>query len=442
MLEQAASGLTAREARAIAREAYVFGLPLVENYRLFAIDHLPDSPHFRPSNTWRHVSRLVTPQDRDVVTPNNDTLYSEACLDLRGAPVVIETPELSGRYFCIQLVDITTNNLPYIGTRETGTSPGRFVVVGPDWKGTMPGNLHGVPVIHSPSRFVLALLRIGVDGAEDVPAVAALQKRFRLLPFSEFSDGAPPPLPDVAWPPSFDPKKDETLRAFEYVNFMMQWHRFLDAVQPTLERFARIGVRAGERFDAKALPSDLRAAMLEGVKAARDDIRRPPPLQQGWALPDPKVGSYGDDYLLRAHVAWNYLYANSPEEAVYPITHRDAADQPLDGSTGRYVLRFPREALPPARYFWSVTAYDSRTRMLVENPLHRYSLGDRSRELKKSEDGSLSLFLQREAPEGRRMENWLPVPDGRFYVVLRIYGPTEEALRGPYVPPAIEAFSD
>ncbi|WP_163869763.1 DUF1254 domain-containing protein [Myxococcus eversor] len=442
MLEPSTAGLTALEIQDLARDAYVFGLPMVEHYRLFALGFLSDSPQVRPANVFLHFPRLFTPKDRDVVSANNDTLYSEANLDLRGEPVVLDTPELGGRYFCVQLVDITTNNLEYIGTRATGTDPRRFVIAGPDWKGELPESLKDALVIRSPSMFVAALLRIGVQGPEDVSKAASLQQQFRLTPLHVLTKRPAPTLPDVVWPPYFDDKADSSLKAFEYVNFMMQWHRFTDAEQPLLARFARIGVRPGARMDAQAFAPEVRAAMLEGVKDARRVIQKRPVLKQGWELPDPKVGAFGGDYPLRAHVAWNYIYANSPVEAVYPITHLDGEDRLLDGSRSRYVLRFPADALPPARFFWSLTAYDADTRMLVDNPIQRYSVGDRSRDLKKSSDGSISFFLQHDAPEPQRVANWLPIPDGRFYVLLRIYGPTGSALRGAYVPPAIDALSD
>ncbi|GEN12621.1 Uncharacterized conserved protein [Myxococcus fulvus] len=442
MLEQATTGLSAQEARDIAREAYVFGLPLVEHYRLFAMTFRPESPQFRPADQFLHFSRLSTPEDREVVSPNNDTLYSVAALDLRGGPVVLETPELNGRYFCNQLVDITTNNLPYIGTRATGTAPGRFVVSGPDWTGQLPESLKDATVIRSDSWFVAALLRVGVDGPKDLAAAAPLQRRFKATPLHVFSEQPAPALPDVSWLPYFDDKADTSLKAFEYINFMMQWHRFSEAERPLLARLARVGVRPGESFDSKSLPPDLRDAMLEGVREARESIQQRPTLHQGWELPDPKVGEFGDDYALRARVAWNYLYANSPAEALYPITHLDAAGRPLDGARARYVLRFPKEAIPPVRFFWSLTAYDAKSHMLVENDIHRYSLGDRSRTLRRSEDGSISFFLQGTPPEAARQSNWLPVPSAPFYLLLRLYGPTGSALQGRYVPPAVEALSD
>ncbi|MCY1003589.1 DUF1254 domain-containing protein [Myxococcus sp. MISCRS1] len=442
MLEQSTTGLSPQEARDIAREAYVFGLPLVEHYRLFALNFRPESPQLRPANQFLHFSRLFTSEDREVVSPNNDTLYSVAVLDLRGGPVVVETPELNGRYFCIQLVDITTNNLPYIGTRATGTAPGRFVVSGPDWTGPLPEPLKDASIIRSDSWFVAALLRVGVDGPKDLAAAVPLQREFKATPLHVFSGLPAPKLPEVSWPPYFDDKADASLKAFEYINFMMRWHRFSDAERPLLARLARVGVRPGESFDAKSLPPDLRDAMLAGVREARESIQQRPMLHQGWELPDPKVGDFGDDYALRARVAWNYLYANSAAEAVYPITHLDGAGRPLDGARARYVLRFPKEAIPPVRFFWSLTAYDAKSHMLVENDIHRYSLGDRSRTLRRSEDGSISFFLQSTPPEAARQSNWLPVPTGPFYLLLRLYGPTEAALRGRYVPPAVEALND
>ncbi|MBU8897260.1 DUF1254 domain-containing protein [Corallococcus sp. M34] len=443
MLEQSTAELTPQEAHDLAREAYVFGLPFVENYKLLAQGFLAGSPMARPADAFIHFSRLFTPKDRDVVSPNNDTLYSEANLDLRGEPVLLETPDLGQRYFCIQLVDLTTNNLPYIGTRATGNDARRFLIAGPEWDGAVPPKLRDARVIRTDSRFVLALLRIGITRPDDVATVTALQPQFRAEPLHAVMGGDAPALPDIDWPPYFEDKQDEGFKAFEYVNFMMQWHRFSERELPLLRRLARIGVRPGRaHFDEQALSPDVRAAMLEGIREARATLRQPPATQHGWEMPDPKVGNFGEDYALRARVAWNYLYANSPAEAIYPIAHRDSADRLLDGGPRRYVLRFPNNALPPARFFWSLTAYDAQTHMLVDNPIQRYSLGGHSRDLVTSSDGSLSLFLQHASPEPSRLANWLPVPDGPFYVLLRIYGPSEAALQGQYTPPAIEAFND
>jgi hypothetical protein len=148
-------------------------------------------------------------------------------------------------------------------------------------------------------------------------------------------------------------------------------------------------------------------------------------------------GEFGQDYLTRSAAAWKYIYINSAVEAMYPTANVDGNGKPLDGKN-RYTLTFPKGALPPVNFFWSVTMYDAKTGFLIHNPIERYSIGDRTAGLKKAADGSLTIHIQHESPGKALESNWLPAPEGPFYMILRTYGPKPALLDGSYKIPAVQ----
>jgi hypothetical protein len=85
--------------------------------------------------------------------------------------------------------------------------------------------------------------------------------------------------------------------------------------------------------------------------------------------------------------------------------------------------------------------YDGKTQLLIDNPLNRYLLNSPMMEqFVFGEDGSLTLYVQKESPGKKLESNWLPAPDGPFYAVMRLYGPKKEALEGKWVnPPLVKA---
>ena len=93
--------------------------------------------------------------------------------------------------------------------------------------------------------------------------------------------------------------------------------------------------------------------------------------------------------------------------------------------------------MPPvdAAGFWSVTLYGSDG-FFVDNPLHRFAIGDRTRDLSMNPDGSLDVYIQADAPLGKE-GNWLPAPPARFLLLLRMYLPGKAVLAGSYVYPKV-----
>ena len=429
-----AASLDQPQARALAQEAYVFAYATGEHLKVLSAIAAK-----LPFNMLYSEPRLLGPQDNKVVSPNNDTFYSRALLDLRGEPQVLQVPEVEGRYYNFQLVDLRTDNLDYIGTRATGSKAGRYLIAGPDWQGEVPSGFNGV--IRSPSRVVFLIGRTEVKGADDLTQAAQVLKGYALQPLSKaLGNPAPAALPTLQLPAYEDSKQGPAVALFERFNRLAALHQWTPAEQQKLARYAEIGIQPGGAF---VPPQDLKDAVAEGAEAGREQVRvassKLSVEQQGWFRSPSNVGKFGDDDLTRAAVAWRYIYANDPAEALYPMALHDAQGQLLDGNK-TYRLHFAAGQLPPVNAFWSLTLYDGKSQLLVANPLARYSLGDRSPDLRYDADGGLTLTLAHATPAQDAQSNWLPTPQGPFNLMLRLYLPQQRALDGSYPLPTIEAI--
>ncbi len=425
-----AAGPTPPEARELASQAYLFAFATAEHGKT-----LQAIAAKLPVNYLYNKTALLGPEDRTVVSPNNDTLYSYALLDLREHPVVLDVPAVPQRYYSFQLIDMRTNNLDYIGTRATGRAAGSFLIAGPDWDGQAPEDFKG-QVIRSPSRIVFLLGRTAVDGEADLDAAKAVMDGYKLR------STKPTLLPHKMDVPEYLPTKEGPAEnAFIDFNGLSAWHAWTPEEQARLKQFAPIGVGTGKPFDAKQLPADIAQAVEQGAEDGREKIRaateRFAAPVNGWQNSPINIGHYGNDDLTRAAVAWKYIYANDPAEAMYPLTRVDAAGQALDGSRA-YTLHFAPGQLPPVDAFWSVTLYDGKTQMLAANPLNRYAINSAS-DLKKDADGGLTLTIQHARPAST--DNWLPAPRGPFNLILRMYLPQAKALKGEYQPPAVQPIA-
>ncbi|WP_339544493.1 DUF1254 domain-containing protein [Pseudomonas sp. RA_35y_Pfl2_P32] len=427
-----AASLDQPQARALAQEAYVFAYATGEHLKVLSAIAAK-----LPFNVLYSEPRLLGPQDNKVVSPNNDTFYSRALLDLRGEPQVLQVPAIAQRYFSFQLVDMRTDNLDYLGTRATGSQAGRYLIAGPDWQGQVPAGFDGV--IRSPSRLVFLLGRTEVKGPADQAQAAQVMQGYRLQPLSKvLGSNAPEALPALQLPVYEDSKQGPAVALFSRFNPLAALHQWTPGEQQKLARYAAIGIQPGAPF---VPPAALQEAIAEGAEAGREQVRLASSKlsleQQGWFRSPANVGKFGDDDLTRAAVAWRYIYANDPVEAVYPLALHDAQGQVLDGNRS-YRLHFAAGQLPPVNAFWSLTLYDGKTQLLVANPLARYALGDRSADLHYDADGGLTLTLAHSAPAQAPQSNWLPTPQGPFNLLLRLYLPQQPALDGSYPLPTIE----
>jgi hypothetical protein len=426
-----AGSLSRVEIAQIASAAFIYAYPMLYNYKTMhaqAIDR-SSATYVGGFGRFRHYSTPYTAANREIVTPNNDTPYSWAWLDLRAEPWVLSVPALPRqRYNVFQWMDLFLFNFAYVGVRSTGFGAGNYLFGGPSWKGAVPAGIARAFVAET--EFILCLGRTSLDGPADVPAVEALQAQYVLRPLSMFAGQRPPAAaPTVDWP-EWNEDRALSLDFIAYLNLLLQF------AQPThrsevelMARFGRIGIGPGRAFDAASLSADMRDGIAEGVRAGRAT------LAKAVATTHSSFDLFGsrdalqDHYLTRAVGAAMGIYGNSKDEAIYVGTREDTDGQPLDGRQ-RYVLHFEKGRLPPAQFFWSMTMYDLPGRHLVANPIDRYSIGDRTRGLVTNADGSLSIALQHDSPDRDLQANWLPAPAGPFDVIMRIYGPGPDALNG------------
>lgn len=410
----------------LAAEAYVAGYPLVVSMRT-----LQRFAGFLGTNdlTWQQA--LSTPRTRVIVAPNRDTLYSISVLDLRADPMVLTLPEVPAeRYFTYQLLDAWTESFAYVGTRTTGGRAGTWVIAGPGWDGGEADLPEGAEVVEATTPLVFLLGRFLVDGDHDVGAVMAIRDETSLQPLSAAMGVEPPPPPADLGPAPGRPQ--------EIPNDASYFDELAAAValNPPATDAQRALFAEVDRRLADADPALLAAGAAAGEQritgAARQrDAER---VEGGWSV-HRDIGTYGDDLLLRAFVARVGWGANVPEEAVYPVARRDAAGQPLDGAH-TYRIAFPPGGLPPVDGFWSLTAYGPDL-FFVDNDAGRWSVGDHAPGYVERADGSVEVVLSHEQPAEDDVV-WLPVPEGRFNLMLRLYLPQGPILDGTYELPPIE----
>ncbi|PRY37849.1 DUF1254 domain-containing protein [Umezawaea tangerina] len=375
---------------------------------------------------------LATPRSTRVVAPNVDTLYCSAWLDLRDGPVVLSIPDGGDRFRVFQFLDVWTNTIANVGTRTTGQGAGRFAVVPPGWTGASPSDVTAIPV---PCWDVWLIGRTLVRGPDDVAAARAVQRTYGLaaLPGTTPPVGAPPrlPAPRPGNPPNPQDPADGGVTFFDELAAILAADPPPSADAPLLDRLAALGVVAGATpsTGTPANVAALTAGVAEGDALVTEAARTPLSPAGTWGT-SLDLGTYGTDYLLRAATAKRALAANLPAESLYYTSRGDVNGEALTGTT-TYRLTFPTPAdLPPtaAGGFWSFTVY-GEDMFLVDNPIDRYAIGDRTPDLTHNPDGSLDLYISATPPPTHE-PNWLPAPPGPFTVMARLYSPTT-----PWTPP-------
>jgi hypothetical protein len=439
----ATSAVTSSDARAIAKEAYIFGVPMVDTYKtVYAFSVDTANPQYKgPFNSILNIARVFTPEDTAFVTPNSDTPYSFSALDLRAEPAVITIPPMEkGRYFVFQLMDLYTFNFDYIGSRTTGNEGGTFLISGPAWKGEAPTGI--TKVIRSETDLVSVVGRTQLFNPADLDKVKAIQAGYKVQPLSAFAGSpAPPPSATVKWIKPIPPGEERTSpEFFNQLAFLLQFAQPPHASEVALrERFARIGIVPGKRFDTTSLSPDLRAALVAGMADGQKEIDT---LRTSLAgKTDTLFGTreyLKNNYVARATGTQVGIGANSRDEAMYPMYNTDNEGQPLDGSAHSYTLRFAKGGLPPVNAFWSLTIYGLPGQLLVKNPIDRYLINSPMLPgLKTDPDGGVTLYIQSETPGTDKAPNWLPAPKGPFMAAMRYYWPKPALLNGEWKSPPI-----
>jgi hypothetical protein len=441
-----AADIAPAEIKAIAEEGFIYGLPIVMNYAVmyeYSVDK--NSGQYKaPFNQIKNEARVFTYEDTAIVTPNSDTPYSLAWLDLRAEPIVLSVPAVpKKRYYSVMLCDGNTFNYGYIGQRATGPEAGDYLVVGPGWKGETPAGIKNV--FHSSTQFSLVAYRTQLFNPQDMQNVVKVQSGYKVQPLSAYlKNPAPPAAPAIDFP-----KINNDLaktRFWEYLAFSLPF------APPSPEEVA---IRAKlEKLTAamKNATPEMKAAVEQGMKQGEEKIKHflETALKEvnGWRAASffGDRAFYNGNWLLRAAAATSGIYGNDAVEAVYPMARSLANGEPLDGSKNNYTLTFKAGQAPPVNAFWSITMYDGKTQLLIKNPINRYLINSPMlASLKKNKDGSLTIYIQKKSPSKDKVANWLPAPDGPIYLVMRLYWPktTPPSIlppgEGTWQPPGIVA---
>jgi hypothetical protein len=366
--------------------------------------------------------------------------------DLRAEPLVLSVPEVEkDRYYSVMLADLYSCNYGYIGRRATGNGPGTYMIAGPNWKGETPRGIK--KLFRCETEFSLVLYRTQLFGPDDIDNVKKVQAGYKVQTLSAFLGKAPPAAaPEIKWL-RFD-KKSAEADPFAYLNFALQFcppTASAEVEKPMRDKFARIGIEAGKPFPLANLTEEQKRALEAGVKSGLEKIKQRVATlgmdEHGWRV----GGAQGDrdfykgDWTLRAAAAMAGIYGNDAVEALYPLLATDGDGNKPDCGKNRYTLTFAQGQLPPVHAFWSVTMYDGKTQLLIENPINRYLVNSPMLpDMKKNDDGSLTIYIQKDSPGIEKESNWLPAPDGPIYVAMRLYWPKDEAIKGEWKPPAVQ----
>jgi hypothetical protein len=435
--------VTPDQARAIAKEAYLYGFPMVDNYRIqYAyFVNKEDSEYKGGWNEIHNTARVYTPADTAIQTPNSDTPYSALGADLRTEPLVLTVPPVEqDRYYSLQFIDGYTYNTAYVGSRTTGNGGGKYLLAGPGWQGRKPEGIN--EVIRSDTDLAFVLYRTQLFGPSDLDNAKKVQAGYEVQPLSAFVNQPPPPsAPPVDFAPPLTPEQQKTSpQFFEILNFTMRFAPTLPPEKDMRDRFATIGVGPDGSFEADKLTPEMRTAIEGGMADALAELTtfEKDKLDTGEVTSADLFGSRDflkDNYLYRMTGAALGIYGNSKDEAFYPSFVTDTGGEPLTGANN-YTYRFAPGQLPPVNAFWSLTMYQLPSSLLVENPLQRYLINSPMlTSLVPDPDGGYTFSIQNASPGSSKESNWLPAPQGPFRLVLRLYWPKPDALDAQWQAP-------
>jgi len=438
----------------LAAKAYVYGFPLVfsvEQARRYATTGVGANPA-AIYNTLSHARTLAGPKDT-FVSINNDTVYTMAQLDLTVGPLLFGVPDTDGEYYVAQFIDAWTDNFAYVGKRATGTHAQRYLIVPPGWEATAPDDVDDV--IHAPTTLVSIILRWACASADDLPRVHALQDAVELRPLGS---GPPAPAPAPAGSPDPDPAVPESLRFWEQLRLWMHAYPPAPHDVELQQAFAPLGLLQDGASPYADPDPELRAALEQGSAVGQQGLADAlanvsGEQQNGWRLayhafdynvdyfeigtidaPEWKIADRTKAIGERAAAALGGLWGNHGYEAAYALTWVDADGDQLTGERP-YTMRL--DPLPPVDAFWSITMYALPDFYLVDNPIDRYSIGDRTAGLVTDADGGVTITLAHTEPaDATARANWLPTPSGAFRPIMRLYSPQPAVLDGTFeIPP-------
>jgi len=429
----------------IGIKAYCWAYPLVMTCATAAVitrAKAPQANGHAPFNQIGHTNKLLTPDDKSVVSPNSDTLYSSAFLDLKQGAMLIEVPAIKDRYYALTLSDAYTNVIDYIGTRTTGSDAGQYLICGPDWQDDGSNEYQR---IRMPTSTCWLIGRYLVESEQDAVNVADILSQIKL---SLISNSHKSPSIAERWDlkPAFNVpvamvNNLSWQEFFRWAGQLLKDNPPPECDHELVNTFSAIGLtESGFQLES------LSASQQHGLARAYVDAKAlvethaqnsGAKIINCWSY-NLNQGKWGQDYNLRAATALRSLGQNEAKEALYLNARKDNSGQTLNGRTG-YQMTFSAGQLPPVDGFWSVTMYNDDN-FLVENSILRYAIGDRTKGLVYQSDGSLTLHIQHHQPhQSNHQANWLPAPVGDFRLSLRLYIPHQTVLDGHWHPPVVVA---
>lgn len=439
-------------AQTIAQLAYVWGWPLVNMHnRRASVIQAPEPGHLNgvlpvaPQGRLSMLADYIKPDQTFITCPNQDVAYGLAYLALDQQPVIVQVPDFGDRFWVYAMYDGRSDQFGQLG-KAYGTKPGFYLLVGPNWKGDKPAGV--TDVIRASTELGGVVPRIFMDDTpEDRAAIQPVLNQIGVYPVGEF-DGKMKTtewakVPDIPAPPSADGGETKWVVAEKFFD-ADQFAAVLDAVPPLPGEEALYAQFRSLLASADKNP-DLKKVMVDTAVAADKDVIAPfflwvhngVPAGNGWNR-SVNNAQFGVDYFNRTATAKSNMLENRPNETQYFYTDNDITGSQLTGSRG-YKLTFPQGGEPPVHGFWSVTLYNDK-HLFNANPLNRYSLGTKNKNLKRNPDGSLTLYAGSKSPGPDNEMNWLPAPDGTFSLYIRAYWGDEGITGGSWQPPAVEVL--
>ncbi len=436
------------EAVRIATDAYIYGYPLVtfDMARRQQTNVAAADGEHAPMGQMIKMRSYPAVDNHCCAAPNADTLYTMAWLDVGKEPWVFSIPEMGDRYYIMPMVDGFSEVVHVSSTSLTGGRPQSYAITGPGWSGSLP---EGVTQVTSGTAIVWVLGRIYCTGTpEDYTAAHALQDQFSVVPLSAWGKPYTPPPGRVD--PAFDMKTGvrKQVNAVDVNEYFTYLSKLLKANPPKAEdaeiiaRMAKIGIVPGQDFDGSQLGKLDKVAIGAVPKLALAQMAvhlKQQKTTDGWLYFTSGVGNFGTDYLTRGMANLLGPGWNRPQDAIYPLSQKDAKGDEYDGEKHKYVMRFEKGKTPPVDAFWSVTLYDTDF-FFVPNPINRYEVSQRNTFVTNA-DGSVDIYIQADSPGADKEANWLPAPKGKFVLVMRMYGPTKTPptiVDGSWTPPPVK----
>lgn len=428
-------------AYSVGMAAYPYTLPYLYMSQLrwmwTNLERDPEKFPYAPINHFYHASKLTDASYRDGGGPNNDTIYSAAWIHVGDEPIILSQPDMGNRNFSFHFTGYNSDLIDVVSQRATGSAAGHFAMVPKGFSGKLPAGVTKLKTATTP--WILLLGRTMINGNADLPKVAALQKQFLLTPLSHWGKPvATLPASRDVWAP-YRAKLDP-LASWRTINRAMTENPPPESENALLQFLAEVHIGPGQNLDAldkdsqRGLARAARDAHQMAIRA-RSDLPGGTTVN-GWRRSPDSTGRMGQAGLFFERgvmQSFKGISPNFPKEGRYFNRSKSAEGDLMDASKANYRLTFPAGKLPPVDAFWSITMYGLDAN-LVANPINRYSISDRLPGLQFADDGSLTLYLQHKKPKHGKASNWLPAPNGNFYVSIRTYRPRDEITNGSWVP--------